>query len=198
MDEVSLMRFYGQIFRDLTFPSKATSEKQKGAVWVCGAEVSADWKTNLGIVHPRNIYICGQFESHFRQLAWWNGLGNLVTLRWQCGVGDLGMQTWQHELDNLAIWTGQISEIKLAKQKSSNVQFCKVEHCRNRSRELENTQANGTYGPWMNKFCWKNHWRLVLEHIYIGPLYTRSWPKKLGVKFEHFWVANWPQVTNKG
>jgi hypothetical protein len=32
MDEVSLMQFYGQIFRELTFHSKATSEKQKGAV----------------------------------------------------------------------------------------------------------------------------------------------------------------------
>jgi hypothetical protein len=32
MDEVSLMQFYGQIFRELTFPSKPTSEKQKGAV----------------------------------------------------------------------------------------------------------------------------------------------------------------------
>ncbi len=76
MDEVSLMQFYGQIFRKLTFHSKATSKKQKGAVWVFGAEVSADWKTNLGIVlpkfvHPRNIYVCGQFESHFKQSAGW-------------------------------------------------------------------------------------------------------------------------------
>jgi hypothetical protein len=22
------------------------------------------------------------------------------------------------------------------------------------SLQLENTQANGSYGPWMNKFCW--------------------------------------------
>jgi len=45
----------------------------------------------------------------------------LATLPWQCGVGDLGMQTREHELDNLAMWTGQISEIKLAKQKNSNL-----------------------------------------------------------------------------
>jgi hypothetical protein len=31
-----------------------------------------------------------------------------------------------------------------------------------------------------------------------GPLYTRSQaPKKLGANFEHFWVANWPQVSQK-
>ncbi len=32
-----------------------------------------------------------------------------------------------------------------------------------------------------------------------GPLYTSrsQGPKKLGANFEHFWVANWPQVTNK-
>jgi hypothetical protein len=32
MDEVTLMQFYGQIFRELNFHSKATSENQKGAV----------------------------------------------------------------------------------------------------------------------------------------------------------------------
>jgi hypothetical protein len=32
MDEVSWTEFCGQIFRELTFHSKATSEKQKGAV----------------------------------------------------------------------------------------------------------------------------------------------------------------------
>ncbi len=158
--------FCGQIFRELTFHSKATSEKPKGAVWVCGAEVSADWKTNLGIVHPRNIYICGQFESHFRQSAGWNGLGNLATLPWQCGVGDLGLQTWQHELDNLAMWTGQISEIKLAKEKNSN---------------LAKLNASET----------------DQENLKIPKQMVIMVPKKPGANFEHFWVANWPQGTNK-
>jgi hypothetical protein len=32
----------------------------------------------------------------------------------------------------------------------------------------------------------------------LGPLYTRSQgQKRLGANFEHFWVAKWPQVSNK-
>jgi hypothetical protein len=48
MDEVSMMQFHGQIFRKLNFHSKAANEIQKEAVWVFGAEVSGDWKTNSG------------------------------------------------------------------------------------------------------------------------------------------------------
>jgi hypothetical protein len=34
--------------------------------------------------------------------------------------------------------------------------------------------------------------------VFLGPLYSRSQGHKLlGANFEHFWVANWPQVTIK-
>ncbi len=37
----------------------------------------------------------------------------------------------------------------------------------------------------------------VVVGLKLGPLYTRSkGQKKLGANFEHFWVANWPQVTS--
>jgi len=49
-------------------------------------------------------------------VIWPHCLGNVVELvTWEC------RHDRQHELDNLAMWTGQFSEIKLAKQKNSNV-----------------------------------------------------------------------------
>jgi hypothetical protein len=92
------MQFYGEIFRELTFHSKATSEKQKGSVSFWGRSFSI-LKNKFRHWNPRNIYICGQFESHFRQSSGWNGFGNLATLPWQCGVGEC-----RHDNMNSTIW----------------------------------------------------------------------------------------------
>jgi hypothetical protein len=64
------------------------------------------------------------------------------------------------------MWTGQISEIKLAKEKNSN---------------LAKLNASET----------------DQENLKIPKQMVIMVPKKPGANFEHFWVANWPQGTNK-
>ncbi len=110
MDEVSLMQFYGQIFRELTFHSKATSEKQKGAVWVFGAEVSADWKTNLGIVTPEIFIfvgslnlISGSLQGEMDLVIWPHSLGNVELV-------NADMTTWTQQFGNVD-WPNQWNQI---------------------------------------------------------------------------------------
>ncbi len=38
---------------------------------------------------------------------------------------------------------------------------------------------------------------LLTATVVLGPLCSRSQGQKNLANFEHFWVANWPQVTNK-